>query len=81
MTINELLVNEIKSKSALASKAIDLYVEYGYSINFTDLNVPQSGGDGVRVELIINNEITATSWCQTITEMVAYFESQLSVLV
>jgi hypothetical protein len=81
MTINEILIEEIKSKSALASKAIDLYVEYGYSINFTDLNVPQSGGDGVRVELIINNEITATSWCQTITEMVAYFESQLSVLV
>jgi hypothetical protein len=81
MTINELLIEEIKAKSVLASKAIDLYVEYGYSINFTDLNVPQSGGDGVRVELIINNEITATSWCQTITEMVAYFESQLSVLV
>jgi len=81
MTINGILIEEIKSKSALASKAIDLYVEYGYSINFTDLNVPQSGGDGVRVELIINNEITATSWCQTITEMVAYFESQLSVLV
>lgn len=81
MTINEILIEEIKAKSALASKAIDLYVEYGYSINFTDLNVPQSGGDGVRVELIINNEITATSWCQTITEMVAYFESQLSVLV
>jgi hypothetical protein len=81
MTINGILIEEIKSKSALASKAIELYVEYGYSINFTDLNIPESGGNGVRVELILNNEIATNSWCQTIGEIVSFFESQLSVLV
>jgi hypothetical protein len=79
MTINELLLNEVKAKSVLANKAIELYIEYGYSINFTNLNIPESGGDGVRVELILNNEIATNSWCQTIVEIVSFFESQLSV--
>ena len=80
MTINELLLNEIKAKSELAKKAIELYVEYGYTINFTNLNIPESGGNGVRVELILNNEIAINSWCQTIGEIVSFFESKLSII-
>jgi hypothetical protein len=80
MTINELLVIEIKAKSELAKKAIELYVEYGYTINFTNLNIPESGGNGVRVELILNNEIATNSWCQTIGDMVTFFESKLSII-
>lgn len=79
MNINELLLTEIKAQSVLAKKAIELYAEYGYLINFTNLNIPESGGDGVRVELILNNEIATNSWCQNIGEIVSFFESQLSV--
>lgn len=80
MTINDLLLTEIKAESVLANKAIELYIEYGYSINFTNLNIPQSGGDGVRIELILNNEIATNSWCQNIGEIVSFFESKLTVI-
>ena len=74
MTINELLVNEIKAKSELAKKAIELYDDNQYVISFSDENA------AIKVEISFNFEIKHSAVCATIDDMVTFFESKLSII-
>jgi hypothetical protein len=74
MTINELLVTEIKAKSELAKKAIELYDDNQYVISFTDEN------SAVKVEISFNFEIKHSEVCANINEIVLFFENKLSII-
>ena len=74
MTINELLVNEIKAKSVLAKKAIELYDDNQYVISFVDEN------SAVKVEISFNFEVKHSDVLATIEEMVTFFEAKLSII-
>jgi hypothetical protein len=74
MTINELLVNEIKAKSELAKKAIELYDDNQYLVSFSDENA------AIKVEISFNFEIKHYAVCATIDDMVTFFESKLSII-
>jgi hypothetical protein len=76
MTINELLVTEIKAKSELAKKAIEKYEEYGYNIAFTNI---LTTSPVVRVEIKNGEEITINVGANSIEEIVLFFENQISV--
>lgn len=76
MTINELLLTEIKAKSELAKKAIEKYEEYGYSIGFTDI---VTTSPVVRVEIKNGEEIAINAGANSIEEVVSFFENQISV--
>lgn len=74
MNINELLVNEVKAKSVLAKKAIELYDDNQYVISFLDEN------SAVKVEISFNFEVKHSAVLATIEEIVTFFESKLSII-
>jgi hypothetical protein len=76
MTINELLVTEIKAKSELAKKAIEKYEEYGYNIAFTNI---VTASPLVRAEIKNGEEIAINVGATTMEEIVLFFENQISV--
>ena len=76
MTINELLVNEIKAKSELAKKAIEKYEEYGYNIAFTNI---VTTAPVVRAEIKNGEEIAINVGANSMEEIVSFFENQISV--
>ena len=76
MTINELLVTEIKAKSELAKKAIEKYEEYGYNIAFTNI---VTTSPVVRSEIKNGEEIAINVGANSMEEIVSFFENQISV--
>jgi hypothetical protein len=74
MTINELLLTEIKAKSELAKKAIELYDDNQYVVSFSDEN------SSIKVEISFNFEIKHSAVCTNIEDMVTFFESKLSII-
>jgi hypothetical protein len=77
MTINELLLTEIKAKSDLAKKAIEKYEEFGYSIAFS--NIVISDVNLIRAEVKNGEEIVINAGCADMAQIIGFFENLLTV--
>ena len=79
MNTNELIKEEVKSKSVLAEKCIEKYEEYGFNIAFN--NIVIDNNNLIRCEIKNGETIFINAAAENMEQIIGFFENLLTVEV